>query len=91
MKYLKSLFCKIVDHKASVEKEFSDYERKVTCLRCRKSWAMHDKYKFLMEWDEYFEEIYSEEANKKREYYDMLAGRWRNNNEVQNTNSDTEH
>lgn len=78
MNFLTSLICKATkNHKAEVVKIFSKTERKVSCLRCGKSWAMHDSYGFLIEWDEWFEDHYSEEANQKREYMNMLSGRWR--------------
>lgn len=46
-------------HKYYTIEEFSDDSRKVGCRICQKQWAMNDRLKALVGWDDDFEKLYS--------------------------------
>lgn len=52
------LACNLTGHRYTVAREFGS-ARKVTCSRCRATWAMHDSTQSFLPWDADFEALYA--------------------------------
>ena len=53
------LSCKVRGHAYFITRRFGYGERKIACARCAECWAMDDKTKSLLPWDDDFEAMYS--------------------------------
>lgn len=51
--------CAIFGHKYVVERVLNYRARKVSCTRCKRSWAMHDPTRSFLPWDGEFEALYA--------------------------------
>lgn len=58
MNFIQRLICAIAGHRYVVERNLSPNARKVGCIRCNSSWAMHDPTKTFVPWDAEFDEFY---------------------------------
>jgi len=54
------LRCALIGHRYFVEKELTQYSRKLGCRNCRKKFAMNDDVESLLNWDDDFDRLYKD-------------------------------
>jgi len=57
-RFFQKIKCFLGKHKYIVTQEFSAYSRRIACPCCRRSWAMNDDSRSVLDWDKDFENTY---------------------------------
>jgi len=58
MTIFRRLKCLFGQHDYYTHQEFSDVTRRVACIWCNKSWAVHEKLNIATPWNDEFEAFY---------------------------------
>lgn len=60
MRNWRGFVCLIFRHRYVLAQELTNHSRRVCCSRCRKSFAMNDECRSLVDWDADFHRMYEQ-------------------------------
>jgi len=67
--------CFMNGHEYQVVRDPSNYQHKIRCMRCGKSFSVQDRQAMEEEWDDRLDAAIQHFEDTRTDYFDMLAGR----------------